>query len=230
MQKKVQSKDCLLKKFEKQLNPQEKTILDGLRTPADIQEFLDRMPYASGERNRSPLEVIRERQAHCLDGGLWAAAMLRRLGFPPLIMDLLPEPGQDDDHVLALFRFEGCWGAVAQSNYTGLRYREAIHRNLRELVLSYFEDYFNVFGCKTLRSYTRPIDLSRFDHLDWMILPSGVNEVEEYLKTVHSHPLLTPGQISRLAGVDKLSFEAGRIGLNEEGVYVPKTIPASKQN
>jgi hypothetical protein len=208
--------------FEKMLSPREKDLLNGLKTPAEIQAFLDQIPYAAGERNRSPLEVLRERQAHCLDGGCLAAAILRGLGYPPLIIDLQPDPGQDDDHVLVLYQTDGCWGAVAQSNYTGLRYREAIHRTLRELVLSYFEDFFNVFGKKTLRFYTRPVNLSIFDDLDWMTGPSGVDAVEKYLKKVRLYRLLTPAQEKRLVDVDRLSFEAGRIGLNEEGVFVPK--------
>jgi hypothetical protein len=208
--------------FEKKLTSPERLLVDGLHAPADIQAFLDGIPYAAGERNRSPLDVIREKQAHCLDGGLLAAAILRRLGFPPLILDMQPDPGQDDDHVLALFKIEGCWGAVAQSNYTGLRYREAIHRTLRELVLSYFEDYYNPFACKTLRYYTRPIKLSRFDRLGWMWSSAGVDAVEKYLKQAHLIPLLTPAQVKRLVEVEKQSFEAGRLGINEQGVFIPK--------
>lgn len=220
--------DTVLLNFERQLSPPEKKILDHLKTPADIQALLDEIPYAAGERNRSPLEVLRERQAHCLDGGLLAAAILRRLGYPPLIIDLQPKPGQDDDHVIALYQIDGCWGAVAQSNYTGLRYREAIHRTLRELVLSYFEDFFNVFGKKTLRYYTRPINLLVFDKLNWMTSPSGVNAVEKYLKRAHLYSLLTNAQEKRLVDVDQLSFEAGRIGLNEEGVFIPKNSVSDK--
>lgn len=213
--------DTVLLNFERQLSPSERKFLDHLKTPADIQAFLDEIPYAAGERNRSPLEVLREREAHCLDGGLLAAALLRRLGFPPLILDLQPDPGQDDDHVLALFKIDGCWGAVAQSNYTGLRFREAIHRTLRELALSFFEDFFNPFARKTLRYYTHPINLSRFDRLGWMWSSAGVDAVEKYLKRAALVPLLTPAQAKRLTKVEKQSFEAGRLGINEKGVFYP---------
>jgi hypothetical protein len=215
-------KNLPLIEFEKRLTSQDRILLDSLHTPADIQAFLDGLPYAAGERNRSALEVLRERQAHCLDGGLLAAAILRRLGYPPLILDLQPDPGQDDDHVLALFKIEGCWGAVAQSNYTGLRYREAIHRTLRELILTYFEDFYNPFARKTLRCYTRPINLTKFDSLGWMWSSAGVDAVEKYLKQAHLFPLLTPAQVKRLVDVEKQSFEAGRLGINEQGVFIPK--------
>jgi hypothetical protein len=146
---------------------------------------------------------------------------LRRLGFPPLILDLQPDPGQDDDHVLALFKIDGCWGTVAQSNYTGLRFREAIHRTLRELVLSYFEDFYNPFARKTLRYYTMPVNLCRFDRLDWMWSAAGVDTIEKYLKQAPIIHLLTPGQVKRLAKVEKQSFEAGRLGINKKGVFYP---------
>ena len=141
--------------FNSLLTPDERTLLDGLTTPFRIQQFLDTVQYPSDDRNRSVLNVLRERKAHCLDGGLFGAAALRWLGYPALIVDLLPEPNTDDDHILAIYRVDGHWGAVAKSNFVGLKFREPIHRNLRELVLSYFNDYFNTEGQKTLRGYTR---------------------------------------------------------------------------
>ena len=110
-----------------------------LKTPALIQAFLDETPYSPEERYRCPLSVLRDRKAHCFDGAVFAAAMLRRLGHRPLIVDMLPN-GRDDDHMLALFRVDGHLGALAKSNFSGLRYREPIYRTLRELVLSYFDD------------------------------------------------------------------------------------------
>jgi len=216
--------------FNSQLTNEDRKLLDAMCTPADIQAFLDGIPYSAEEVNRSPLQVLRERQAHCLDGGLFAAAVLRCQGNPALILDLQPDPGQDDDHVLALFKIEGCWGAVAQSNYTGLRYREAIHRTLRELVLSYFEDFFNIYAQKTLRCFTRPINLRKFDHLGWMWSSAGVDAVEEFLKNVNLIPLINPVQESRLIAVEELSFQAGRIGINAQGVYQPKSKPGKRQS
>jgi hypothetical protein len=214
--------ETTLQHFNNCLTQAEKEFFDGLRTPAQIQAFLDETRYPSGSENRSPLEVFRQRKAHCLDGCLFAAAALRRLGFPPLVLDLQPNPGMDDDHVLALYKIEDCWGAVAKSNYSGLRFREPVYRSLRELVISYFEDFFNVNGIKTLRYYTRPINLSRFDKQDWMNSSSGVDWFEKYLKTVKIYPLINPAQAALLSQVDRRSFEAGSLGLNPDGAYQPK--------
>ncbi len=119
------------------------------------------MPYHLAGTAWSPRRVLRERTAHCLEGAVFAAAALRVLGFPPLLLDL--EAVQDTDHVVAVFRSRGHWGAIAKSNFSGLRYREPVHRSLRELVMSYFEGYINLRGDRTLRAYSRPVDLARFD-------------------------------------------------------------------
>jgi hypothetical protein len=153
--------------LEEFLDEQQKSLLAGLTSPAKIQAFLDATPYSASDENRCPLRVIQDCLAHCLDGGLFAAAALHRLGYPALIVDLLPEPKIDDDHVLAVFKYHGCYGAVAKSNFSGLRFREPVYRSLRELVMSYFEDFFNVDGLKTLRGYPRPLHLAAYDRLDW---------------------------------------------------------------
>lgn len=214
--------ETALQRLENNLSNVEKDFFDSLRTPAQIQAFLDQTSYPSGNENRSPLEVYRQRTAHCLDGGLFAVTALRRIGFPPLIIDLQPDPGMDDDHVLALYKLDGCWGAVAKSNYSGLRFREPVYRSLRELVISYFEDFFNVNGLRTLRYYTRPVNLERFDARGWMTSSAGVDWVEGYLKTLKLIPLITPAQATRLNPIDQRSFEAGSLGINLDGAYQPK--------
>ena len=124
----------------------ETRVLKALKTPEKIQRFLDtEIAYnkePDGDTIRSPRRVLRDRLAHCLEGALLAAAALRVQGFPPLLLDL--EAVRDDDHVLAVFKQHGHWGAIAKSNYSGLRFREPVYRSLRELVMSYFEHYFNV--------------------------------------------------------------------------------------
>jgi hypothetical protein len=211
-----------VQRFDESLTPDELALMDSLRTPAQVQAFLDETHYPGGDENRSPLEVLRQRKAHCLDGGTFAAAALRRAGYPPLIVDLQPDPGQDDDHVLVVYRIDRCWGAVAKSNYSGLRFREAVYRSLRELVMSYFANFFNVYGVKTLRFYTRPINLERFDEQDWMNSSKGVDWLESYLKQVKLKPLITPAQAALLSPMDQRSIAAGTLGINPAGTYQPK--------
>src|SRR5439155_1333015 len=132
-----------------------------LKTPAGVQGFLDGLLYNLSYTARSPKRVLHDRTASCLEGGIFAAAALRVLGFPPLIFDL--EAEQDTDHVVAIFRLRGHWGAVAKSNFAGCRYREPVYRSLRELAMSYFNIYFNLRFERTLRRYSRPVNLARFD-------------------------------------------------------------------
>lgn len=205
------------------MTPEQRRRLEGLDSPAAIQAFLDGIPYSAEDANRSPLRVLQEGQAHCLDGGLFGALALRRLGHPPVIVDLLPDPGADDDHVLAIYKLDGHLGAVAKSNYVGLRFREAIYRSLRELVLSYFEVYFNLRGEKTLRTYTAPLNLAAFDAMGWPWNDAAADAVERRLPTLRRYPLLTPAMIQRLSQVDQRSYKAHMLGTNPAGLYQPKT-------
>lgn len=193
----------------------------GLSSPARIQAFLDDTPYSTENANRCPLSVLRDRRAHCLDGGLFAALALRRLGHRPLIVDLLPEPGTDDDHLLAIYRQNGGLGAVAKSNFAGLRGREPVYRTLRELVMSYFEFYFNVDGQRTLRGYARPLDLGAYDRLDWTWRDAGADAIEKRLYGLHPIPLLQPAMAAALTPLDDLSYRSGTLGIDLAGVYRP---------
>src|SRR6201982_853991 len=140
--------------------------LTALRTPAKIQAFLDKIPYHVAPTAWSPRLVLRNKSAHCLEGAIFAAAALRTNGYPPLILDL--EAEHDTDHVIAVYRDDGHWGAVAKSNFTSCRYREPVYRSLRELAMSYFNTYFNLRGERSLRTFSRPVHMRRFDSLHWM--------------------------------------------------------------
>lgn len=193
------------------LTDREASQLRRLSPPWRIQSYLDSIVYDfDGSGCRSPRRVLRERTAQCMDGALFAAAALRLQGHPPLLLDL--EATQDVDHVIALYRGPGGWGAIARSNYSGLRYREAIHPTIRSLVLSYFESYFNLRREKTLRRYSRPVDLARFDHLDWMTSPENLWEIPDALAEIPHRDLFPAGVIRSLARVDPRSFAAGLVG------------------
>jgi len=193
------------------LTRREASLLRGLTPPWRIQRFLDGLDYDyRGAGCRSPRRVLRERAVQCMDGALLGAAALRLQGYRPLIVDL--EAVFDDDHVLAVFRKDGHWGAVARSNYSGLRYREPVHRSVRDLALSYFENYFNLRRQKTLRRYSRPVDLSRFDARSWMTAEDDLWDIPQYLVGIRHYPLLTKAQVARLGTVDHRMFHAGLVG------------------
>ena len=197
--------------------PAERGFLRRLRTPAGVQAFLDGLTYRAEEKAACPRNVLVERRAHCFDGALLAAAALRELGHPPLLLDMWAD--RDDDHVLAVYRVDGHYGAVAKSNYVGLRFREPIFRTLRELALSYFESYFNTEGEKTLRAYSGLLHLERFDRLRWMFRDEPLPEISDRLDALRHHPLLTPRMRRRLSPVDPRSLEAGTLGANPAGLY-----------
>ena len=186
--------------------------LRALGSPVGIQRALDAMPYHVAGTAWSPRRVLRERTAHCLEGAIFAAAALRVLGFPPLLLDL--EAVQDTDHVIAVYRVRGHWGAIAKSNFSGLRFRPPVHRSLRELAMSYFEAYINLRGDRTLRAYSRPVNLARFDrvHPDWMTTDGDLWWVAEHLLEIPHTPLLTPALIRHLSRVDRRSLRAGLVG------------------
>jgi hypothetical protein len=159
--------------------------------------------------------VLREGTAHCLEGAIFAAAALRIQGFAPLLLDL--EAVQDTDHVIAVFRVRGHWGAIAKSNFSGLRFREPVYRSVRELVMSYFEGYINLRGERTLRAYSRPVNLARFDRRrrGWMTSEGDLWWIAEHLAEVPHTRLLTAATTRGLSRVDRRSFEAAVVGYRE---------------
>ena len=168
-----------------------------LDTPSKIQRFLDDVPYNTedeGETFRSPRRVLRDQTANCIEGAVLAAAALRVQGEPPLIMDLTAV--RDEDHVIAVFRRQGLWGAIGTSKFTGLRDREPVYRTLRELAMSYFEHYFNLEGERTLRGHGRPVNLARFDRLQWMTSEVDLWPIAERLERI-PHVSLVPSGVSR---------------------------------
>ena len=192
--------------------PREVRSLRALRSPIGIQRRLDAMPYHLAETAWSPRRVLANGTAHCLEGAIFAAAALRVLGFPPLLLDL--EAVQDTDHVIAVYRIDGHWGAIAKSNFSGLRFRAPVYRSLRELVMSYFEDYINLRGDRTLRAYSKPVNLARFDrhHPNWMTSPDDLWWIPEHLIHIPHTRLLTPEQEQRLVRTDRRSLRAAVVG------------------
>ena len=192
------------------LSAQDLRSLRALKTPARIQKFIDGIEYQYANTAWSPHRVLRERKGHCLEGALVAAAALRVNGHPPLLVDL--EAVHDDDHVLAVYREHGLWGSIAKSNFAGLRFRAPVYRTLRELALSYVDHYYNLRGQRTLRAYSRPVNLARLDHQQWMTSEEDLWCVPELLISAKHYPLF-PDKVARsLPCLDRRSFEAGMHG------------------
>ena len=207
--------------FDQALTAAERQVISQLTTPLAIQTFLDSLSYSTEPIYRCPLRVLRERVGHCFDGALFAAMALRRLGYPPLILEMLPNE-RDDDHLLALYKCEGRWGALAKSNFVGLRSREPVYKSLRELVMSYFEQYYNVEREKTLRGYTLPLNLKSFDKQNWLCRDEPLDAIAQRLDEIRQVTLLTPALITGLSPVDERSYQTGLLGADEAGLHRPE--------
>ncbi len=191
--------------------PKELRTLRSLRTPAHIQKFLDEMKYHKASTAWSPRLVLEHKQAHCLEGAIFAAAALRVNGCPALLWDL--ESVRDDDHVLAIFQVNKHWGAIGKSNFAGLRYREPVYKSLRELAMSYFDSYFNLLGERTLRGFaTKPVDLKKFDSRNWMTTSEDLWYIAEHLCEIPHTRVLTPAMEKRLTRIGPRNLAAGQVG------------------
>jgi hypothetical protein len=206
--------------FEASLTKMGALNLARLTSPSKIQSFLDTIDYSEEVRYRSPLTVLLDMKGHCFDGAVFAAAMLKRIGHHPLILDIIPNDN-DDDHILALYKINGHWGAVAKSNYTGLRFREPIHRTIRELILTYFEVFFNSIGEKTMRAYTRPLNLKEFDKLQWETNDEAMDAIGEKLDEIQKFKPVTRAMIRNLSFADERSVKAGLLGSKASGLFKP---------
>ncbi len=164
----------MTKQYQKELrallSPAESAVFEKLRTPRAVQDYLDHLPInfeLAGETIYSPRRVLSNKKAHCVEGALFAAASLAYQGRTPWLMDIQTAP-YDDDHVLALFKEDGHWGAISKTNHTILRWRDPVYKTVRELAMSYFHEYIVVDGEKTMRAYSKPFDLSRYAP-EWIV-------------------------------------------------------------
>lgn len=188
-------------------------IFRRLDTPAKIQDWLEKLPInfeLKGETCMSPRRVLREHEAHCIEGAMFAATALRFHGHPPLLLDLKAS-AKDDDHVIAVFKQQGKWGAISQVNHNVLRYRDPVYRDIRELAMSYFHEYFLQNRRKSLRSYSAPIDLSRFDNQGWMTSDKNLWYIPRYLNKVRHYSIVSGSEIRKLRQVEPIEIKAGNI-------------------
>jgi hypothetical protein len=200
---------------------QECRILSRLSTPARIQDYVDKLRYnleEKGDTYYSPRLVMRRKEADCIEAAVFAAAALRFHGNKPLLIDLTASR-EDSDHVLAVFRRNGRWGALGKSKYTFFAYREPVYKSIRELALSYFELYFNVRGKKTMRSFSRrPLNLAMFDGKKWMTTEEPVHYIAVQLDRIPHEKVMNDGMARRLRIVPTLDREAGELWIRRKGL------------
>ena len=186
-----------------------------LNTPAKVQDFLNGLKFnfeKNGETLKSPLFTLRARKAHCLEGALLGAYILSRychLGFPPLILHLKTTKG-DDDHVIAPFKIDGLWGALSKTNHAVLRYREPVYKNIRELVMSYFHEYFLNNGKKTLRQYSKLLNLNTFEK-DWATHRQDLWGIDEELDKIKHYDIAPKKVLKKLRKADKVEIKMGDV-------------------
>lgn len=192
-----------------------------LKDPNDIQIFLNSIPYSTHKICQSPYFVMKNRTAHCAEGAYFAAAVLEFMGFKPLVVDLSAE--NDDDHVIAVFKVDGLWGAVAKSNTTVLRYREPVYRTIRELAMSYFEMYFNTLGDKSLTGYTLPINMNKFSKLNWLLSDENLDApIGDVLTAAKHFPLVSEKIRKKLHKADPDLVKACFMTADPEGLFKPE--------
>ncbi len=207
-------------------NKEEIRLFRKLSTPAKIQDYLNSIPFnfEKGSYCMSPRFVVKNKKAHCVEGAVFAAAVLEFQGFKPLVLDLRStEKPYDYDHVIAVYKKDGYFGSISKTNHGVLRYREPVYKTIRELVMSFFHEYFLDTGVKTLREYSVPLNLNKFNHssraklttgqikINWRTTEGDISEITEYLDDIRHYKILSPKQIKNLRKADKIEIEMGKI-------------------
>src|SRR5438132_1042817 len=202
----------------KKWTAKERRILASLRTPAHIQQFLDELPYDEKGGAVSPRGVLRNGKAQCYSGVLFACAALRELGHPPRMMWI--DAASDDGHALALYQIAAMWGSVAKSNFTTLRSREAIYPYLA-LGLSYFDGFFNLYGKRTMRAFTVPVELEPFERRGWRFADDDLPYIDEAIDSAPKAWVLPRRLIKNISPASDLLRQAGLLGCNPAGLWRP---------
>ena len=190
----------------------ENAFIKKLSTPAKVQDFLNRTPFNFEKKREtltSPLFALRYKRAHCLEGALLGAYILSRHGFRPYLLHLKATKG-DFDHVVAPFKIGGFWGALSKTNHAVLRYREPVYKNIRELAMSYFHEYFLDNGKKTLRQYSALLNLNDFEK-NWVTLEGNLWGIDEELDKIKHYDFIPRGTLGKLRKADKIEIKAGKI-------------------
>jgi len=190
----------------------EKILLRKLNTPAKVQDFINGLPFnfeKRGETLKSPLFSLREGNVHCFEGALLGAYILSLHDFMPYILHLQATK-HDYDHVIAPFKVRGLWGALSKTNHAVLRYREPIYKNIHELVMSYFHEYFLNNGKKTLRQYSKLLNLNTLKK-DWAVQSRNLWYIDKKLDKIKHYDIIPKSHIKNLRKADKVEIKAGKV-------------------
>lgn len=194
------------KRLKEALSPQERALFSKLNTPHKIQDFLDSLPInfeTKGDTIYSPRQVLQYKKAHCMEGALFAAAVLAFHGHKPMLLDLRTV-SYDEDHVVTLFKHEGKWGAISKTNHAILRWRDPVYQSARELAMSYFHEYFLNDGLKTLVAFSKPYDLTRYDAAWWPVAEGGLDTIAIELDDSPHVEVVSPAARRRLRKTSKV--------------------------
>ena len=190
----------------------EKALLKKLNTPAKVQDFINDLPFnfeINGETLKSPILALRSQRAHCFEGALLGAYILSLHGFTPYILHLQATK-HDYDHVIAPFKVRGLWGALSKTNHAVLRYREPVYKNISELAMSYFHEYFLNNGQKTLRQYSAFLNLNTFGK-SWMLQEGDLWHIDKKLDKIKHYDIVPKAYIKKLRKADKVEIKAGKV-------------------
>ena len=196
-----------------ELTKKELKLLKSLNTPKKIQDYLGKLQINFNYRKdtfMSPRRVLNTGKCHCIEGATLAYLALKINGYAPLLVHLKTTK-HDYEHVIAVFKKNGKWGAITKTNHAVLRYREPVYNSIRELVMSFFHEYFLNSGKKTLRSYSAPVNLSRFNEKNWAIDEKDLWYIDTYLDKVKHYNILNKKQIAELRKADKVEIMAGKL-------------------
>ncbi len=197
-----------MQKLRALLSPTERRVFKKLKTPLDVQNYLDHFPInfeLAGETIFSPRRALIEKKVHCVEGALFAAASLAYQGRTPYLLDIQTMP-HDDDHVVALFKEGDRWGAISKTNHTILRWRDPVYKSVRELAMSYFHEYIVADGEKTMLTYSQPFDLSRFAP-DWVVAQEDLVDLVVALDDSPHSPIAPRRAMKRLRNAQPIEVK-----------------------
>ena len=217
------------KRVRSLLSEAERKIFRKLSSPRRIQDFIDTLAInmeREAKTYMSPRRVLQTGQAHCVEGALLAAAALAFHGERPLLLDF-QAAYDDEDHVVALFRENGHWGAISKTNHPGLRYRDPIHHSVRGLAASYFHEYYLWDGRKSLRHYSRPFDLARYAPEYWVTANEELDDLVHALDASAHLPIIPKGNLRKLRPASPFEIHASAA---TEWSKDGRRLPVSRRN